>query len=937
MRRVVQAAARQRRSLSAMSRRRPRALPAALSGPAALPARRTLASSAVGVVVRRVLLYPVAALAGIGAAAEGIKDRFPDIGMPGIVDDLGEGVRALTGVALAEMEYLRARMTPDLKDESGRMPPRGPLGGGVAEAAAAAAAAAAGGSSGDGEDAKVTKLEAELEAFKKAHDQLVQEQQEHIDQLEAQLAGAEDQARRELETERTRMQEEITKLRQENEELHRVHIINQAKSQQVQGPKRAIDLFSDILSLRAKVDKSFAAQERLPRVVVVGDQSAGKTSVLEVLVRARIFPRGAGEMMTRAPIQVTLSEGLQHTCRIKGDTREYDLRQEGDLKDLRDAIEKRMVASVKEGAVISDETLALDLRGPGLNPMVLVDLPGIIQHHTRGMPETTKGSILQMCERHINNPNAIILCVQDASRDAEGSSVADIVRKADPEGDRTVFVLTKVDLAEKLHLPAAKLQAILKGEKFNMQARAYFAVITGTSNPEESIDRIRSAERQYFHTSPLVKSGVLPPRRTGTDNLARAVADVFWERVRDTVAGEARDIARALKQKENEWKNTYPNHARMSRDDLYNMGRHEILQNITEFNDAMTAEQWESVLNRRIWDCIRSQVIDDVYVASADAASPAEFKTRVENMLDNWVATELPRLSVQAARDTLMGEFLRVLTIRDPDGVYDALKQEVKTECAEQFQWDLQSIAKIRSVQELMLRDDMIRTRRDWDTAVAFMQSRLESEFMTSDRQLQEMQGPRGWWSWVAWQRPTAAQRANRAIINELSTYFKANESMRSGLNTEEIRAIQHSLKRKHRVTMEPEAITDTYSLLFKREFLDRALKSAAYCKSKFGYDAAKCRPCNSLQCADVLLFWRLHNMLDATVNMLRLEAMDYKRELQEDIRDVLNRISIDEEAKIRLISGKRVVLAEEIEVLRHLQSKLEQFTKQLKKEGKLR
>lgn len=77
--------------------------------------------------------------------------------------------------------------------------------------------------------------------------------------------------------------------------------------------------------------------------------------------------------------------------------------------------------------------------------------------------------------------------------------------------------------------------------------------------------------------------------------------------------------------------------------------------------------------------------------------------------------------------------------------------------------------------------------------------------------------------------------------------------------------------------------------------------------------------------------------MLDATVNMLRLEAMDYKRELQEDIRDVLNRISIDEDAKIRLISGKRVVLAEEIEVLRHLQSKLEQFTKQLKKEGKLR
>ena len=41
---------------------------------------------------------------------------------------------------------------------------------------------------------------------------------------------------------------------------------------QAETPKRAVELFSDILDLRSRADTAFNVTDHLPRVVVVGDQ-----------------------------------------------------------------------------------------------------------------------------------------------------------------------------------------------------------------------------------------------------------------------------------------------------------------------------------------------------------------------------------------------------------------------------------------------------------------------------------------------------------------------------------------------------------------------------------------------------------------------------------------------------------------------------------------
>ncbi|XP_077054602.1 dynamin-like GTPase OPA1, mitochondrial isoform X3 [Siphateles boraxobius] len=754
--------------------------------------------------------------------------------------------------------------------------------------------------------------------FKKSSDK------ERIDQLQEELLRTQMKYQRMLE-----------RLEKENKELRKVVLQKDDKGiHQRKVKKSLIDMYSEVLDILSDYDSNYNTQDHLPRVVVVGDQSSGKTSVLEMIAQARIFPRGSGEMMTRSPVKVTLSEGPHHVAMFKDSTREFDLGKEEDLAALRHEIELRMRKSVKEGQTVSPETISLSVKGPGIQRMVLVDLPGVISTVTTGMAADTKETIFSMSKAYMQNPNAIILCIQDGSVDAERSIVTDLVSQMDPQGKRTIFVLTKVDLAEKNLASPNRIQQIVEGRLFPMKALGYFAVVTGKGSTNESIDSIKDYEEDFFQNSRLLRDGMLKAHQVTTKNLSLAVSDCFWKMVRESVEQQADAFKASRFNLETEWKNNYPRLRELDRNELYEKAKNEILDEVISLSQV-TPKHWESILQKKLWERVSTHVIENIYLPAAQTMNSGTFNTTVDIKLKQWTDKQLPHKALEVAWETLQEEFARFMAEykgKDQDDIFDKLKEAVKDESIKRHKWNERAMDSLRVIQHNALEDRSITDKPQWDAAIQFMEETLQSRLKDTESVIADMVGPDWKQRWLSWKNRSPEQHIRNETKNELERLLKLHEDHTAYLANDEVTTVRKNLEGRG-VEVDPVLIKDTWHQLYRRHFLQKALSHCNLCRRGFYYYQRHFVD-SELECNDVVLFWRIQRMLAITGNTLRQQLTNTEvRRLEKNVKEVLEDFGEDNEKKVQLITGRRVQLAEDLKKVREIQEKLEAFIEALHKE----
>ncbi|XP_072825586.1 interferon-induced GTP-binding protein Mx1 [Vicugna pacos] len=216
---------------------------------------------------------------------------------------------------------------------------------------------------------------------------------------------------------------------------------NNLYSQYEEKIRPCIDLIDSLRALGVEQDLA------LPAIAVIGDQSSGKSSVLEALSGVAL-PRGSG-IVTRCPLVLKLKKLVNEDgWRGKVSFRDYEA-EISDPLQVEKEVNQAQIAIAGEGVGISHELISLEVSSPNVPDLTLIDLPGITRVAVGNQPHDIEYQIKSLIRKYIQRQETINLVVVPCNVDIATTEALSMAQEVDPDGDRTIGILTKPDLVDK--------------------------------------------------------------------------------------------------------------------------------------------------------------------------------------------------------------------------------------------------------------------------------------------------------------------------------------------------------------------------------------------------------------------------------------------------------------------------------------------------------
>jgi replication fork clamp-binding protein CrfC len=334
----------------------------------------------------------------------------------------------------------------------------------------------------------------------------------------------------------------------------------------------------------------------LPQIAVVGSQSSGKSSVLENIVGRDFLPRGSG-ICTRRPLVLQLinrpaaqsngvtPEELTDTTDKAANADEWGefLHIPGqkffDFNKIRDEISRETEAKVGRNAGISPAPINLRIYSPNVLTLTLVDLPGLTRVPVGDQPRDIERQIRDMVLKYIGKSNAIILAVTAANIDLANSDGLKLAREVDPEGQRTIGVLTKVDIMDD----GTDVIDILSNRVIPLRLGYVPVVNRGQRDIDnkKAINAALEAEKNFFENHKAYRN---KSSYCGTPYLARKLNLILMMHIKQTLPDIKARISSSLQKYTSELESLGPS--------MLGNSANIVLNIITEFTN-----EWRTVLD----------------------------------------------------------------------------------------------------------------------------------------------------------------------------------------------------------------------------------------------------------------------------------------------------------------------------------------------------